>query len=637
MPPPIAFGRYELFERIAVGGMAELYLARMRGEAGFEKVCAVKRVLPHLTDSADFLRMFLDEARLAARLQHPGIAQIFDLGREGDDYFIAMEYLPGEDLASILRQARQTDRAVPVEVAAKIIASAAEALHFAHTFEDDGAPLRIVHRDVSPSNLFVTFQGTVKVLDFGIARAETMNRHTKPGEVRGKIAYMAPEQVREQEVDCRADIWALGACLYELLTGHRPFSQTGTAALVDAVLYAPIVRPSDRTPGLPAELDDIVMAALSRDPAARPPTAEALRDALEAFLAARTYVPHSVLLSGFMRDLYGPEHVARRVRLARGALQERPAVPATGTLSPADAAPATTTQPTTSPERVGTRRPGVRTRIGVAVTLVVLLFGAGVFAFRPRSATTLSPTTASGDAADAALRYRAVVESHPAGAQVYLDGAARPEKTPATLEGLTAGVHELELRADAHVPRKVRFELTEGTPSTSLVIQLEPAPPAAAPSAKPTLARADRPAPASPDGAAESALLTITSNVPVSATLDGVKIGTAPVKAVRVKPGRRRLRLHNAVMGITRQAHVVLRPGRETLYEADFRKGRVDVSVRPWADVWIDGVQYGQTPLAGLELWEGNHKVRLVGPAGEKRLQIQVRAGETTVVRESLP
>ena len=215
------YGEYQLIKKLATGGMAQIYLARQQGLEGFEKLLVVKRILPHLAENEDFIKMFLDEARIAARLNHPNIVQIFNLGSQDDTFFIAMEYIHGEDVRRVWKRADQAGKDLPVPMVCRIIMDAAAGLDYAHKKTDQvGKPLGIVHRDISPQNILVTFEGGVKVVDFGIAKAADQATVTKSGVLKGKYSYMSPEQASGQKIDHRTDIFALGTVLYELLTGH---------------------------------------------------------------------------------------------------------------------------------------------------------------------------------------------------------------------------------------------------------------------------------------------------------------------------------------------------------------------------------------------------------------------------------
>ncbi len=251
------FGKYELVRPLAQGGMAELFIARQSGPAGFEKQVVIKRVLPHLAANKDFVEMFLDEARLAARLSHPNIVQVFDFGEADGRYFLAMEYLVGEDLAAVQCALGHQRRGMPGPIAALVLSSACEALHYAHTFADEtGAPLKIVHRDVSPTNVFVTYQGQVKVLDFGIAKAEGKLVHTQSGVLKGKFLYMSPEHITGEALDARSDVFALGAVLHELLTGRPVFERATSLASLRAITDEPIPAPSEVVHDVAPELSE---------------------------------------------------------------------------------------------------------------------------------------------------------------------------------------------------------------------------------------------------------------------------------------------------------------------------------------------------------------------------------------------
>jgi eukaryotic-like serine/threonine-protein kinase len=316
MAEPQNFGKYQLLRVLAQGGMAEVFLAKQVGPEGFEKVVVVKRVLPHLSRRPDFVEMFLDEARLNASLSHPNIVQVFDFGLAQGQYFLAMEYLAGEDLSTIYRQSVAAGITVPPEIVALVGAAACDALHYIHVaVAENGEPRRIVHRDISPSNLIVTYQGTVKILDFGIAKAEGKLVETQQGTLKGKYAYMSPEQALSEPLDGRSDLFSLGAVLYELLTGARLFQREGHLALLKAVTEETILPPSMRRPEVPQEMDAVVMRALARDKGERYQSAQEMRRDLDQFLAARTYVPAQSQLQQYLTQLFGEAHVRERSRL----------------------------------------------------------------------------------------------------------------------------------------------------------------------------------------------------------------------------------------------------------------------------------------------------------------------------------
>src|SRR3954471_14025789 len=243
--PGTKLGKYRVLHRIAFGGMAEIYLARATGIQGFEKYLVLKRILPQFAENHQLIRMFLQEARLAAILDHTNIAQVHDIGEEGGVFFFTMEYLHGEDARVIMKTLAQRNERIPLQHAVHIIIDAAAGLHFAHEKKGaDGASLGIVHRDLSPSNIVVTYAGGVKVVDFGVAKIATDPELSGRHALKGKLAYMSPEQVSRGTVDRRSDVFALGIVLYELTVGQRLFKGTDEVETLRAVLDLNVQRPS---------------------------------------------------------------------------------------------------------------------------------------------------------------------------------------------------------------------------------------------------------------------------------------------------------------------------------------------------------------------------------------------------------
>jgi serine/threonine protein kinase len=266
---PYDFGRYRLLSRIAVGGMAELFRGAMRGMEGFEKLVAIKRILPHLTDQQDLVRAFINEAKLAAQLQHPNIVPIYDFGSIEGAYFIAMEYLSGKDLSFLILRAKEKNLPLTLEHALYITARICEGLDYAHNLKDlRGHPLRIIHRDISPPNILVTYDGEVKIVDFGVAKAAAMNTKTREGVIKGKVCYMSPEQASGSHIDHRSDLFSAGVLLYEMLTGQRMFTGDPLHTLL-RVREADFQPPEDVAPALPQPIHQILHRALAKDPDSR--------------------------------------------------------------------------------------------------------------------------------------------------------------------------------------------------------------------------------------------------------------------------------------------------------------------------------------------------------------------------------
>lgn len=274
-------GRYQVLRKIAEGGMAEIFLAKSLGAMGFERLVAIKLIRPHLTEDSDFVKMFLDEARISLHLQHRNIVQTFDLEKANGTYFIAMEYVHGINVYDLYERIAEKGQWIDLSVALYIMCEACKGLHFAHTQTDpQGTSLGIVHRDVSPQNILLSFEGEVKIMDFGIAKATERLHETMPGIVKGKYAYMAPEILHDQEADGRVDVFAAGVVLYELLTRENPFAGNNAVDTIEAVLGKKVVPPTEKCGVGSRALDAIVLKALAKKPEQRFQSARALSDAL---------------------------------------------------------------------------------------------------------------------------------------------------------------------------------------------------------------------------------------------------------------------------------------------------------------------------------------------------------------------
>ncbi len=309
------FGGYTLIEQIGIGGMAEVFLARRSSVAGFEKDIVIKRIRPHLTAQRSFVDMFLGEAKLAAQLTHPHIVQIYDLGRIEDSYFIAMEYIAGQDMSAIIPKIKERGVPFPIEYALKIGSSVCEALHYAHNHKDHhGQPLHIVHRDVSPENIRIAWTGAVKILDFGIAKAATQVHETKAGEIKGKLCYMSPEQVLGKEVDCRSDIFALGCVLYEALTGFRLYSGNSDLDIMNQIVDSRIYPPSYFRDEIPKTVEGIVMKALKKDRKKRYQSAADMQMDIDDFLGKHEFTPSNIHLANFIKQQFEAELASEQER-----------------------------------------------------------------------------------------------------------------------------------------------------------------------------------------------------------------------------------------------------------------------------------------------------------------------------------
>ncbi|HXL39181.1 MAG TPA: serine/threonine-protein kinase [Myxococcales bacterium] len=305
MTTPI--GKYKLVRLIASGGMAEVYLARQAGAAGFEKLVCLKRILPHLARDKQFVEMFLNEARLAARLDHPNIVSILDLGEANGNYFIAMEFIDGPSLRAAAKRSLERGERLPIPEIVKIVSMAAAGLHYAHELTDAGGkPLGLVHRDISPDNVLVHRNGAAKVVDFGIAKAANSSSSTRTGTLKGKVAYMPPEQLRGDPLDRRTDVFALGVVLYELLAGQRPWAGDSEVSLIGRIMTEVPPPLSTLRPDAPAGLVAVLDRALAKDREARYASCHDLQADLEALLVSLGQTIAQARISDFAKAYADP-------------------------------------------------------------------------------------------------------------------------------------------------------------------------------------------------------------------------------------------------------------------------------------------------------------------------------------------
>jgi len=302
--PGVAFGKYRLLRELALGGMARIYLATSDGPGGFLKPCVIKKILPEFAKRADFSEMFINEARIAALLSHPNIVQAFDFGEVEGDFFLALEWVDGASLASVISACKRRGAMPDLNITTHVGMSLCEALSYAHAARDpSGEPLNIVHRDVTPGNVLISTSGAVKLTDFGIVKSSINATHSRPNVLKGKLAYMAPEQIQSGQFDARTDLYSLALVLYELATGRRPFERATLAQSLAAASQGSLPRPSEFMP-FPSHLERILCRALAVDPKERYPTAHSLLAALDAFRAEQPWMSPTHELAQLLRELY---------------------------------------------------------------------------------------------------------------------------------------------------------------------------------------------------------------------------------------------------------------------------------------------------------------------------------------------
>ncbi len=476
------FGKYLLVGEIAVGGMAEVFLAVHKGVESFIKVVVIKRVLPHLSNNPEFVRMFIDEARLAARIEHPNIVRTYEFGEVNGQYFTAMEYLPGEDLFKALNNLSVSRQLMPLHIATGIGVQVCNGLHFAHQFTDTaGKPLALVHRDINPANIIITYGGEVKIIDFGVAKTNA-NVQTMNGVIKGKVAYMPPEQVLGREVDQRADIFSAGVVLWEVLTGRPLFLRSNEAATLYAIMNAPIPPPSKLRADVPPELDKIVARALARSPGDRYDTAEEMASQLEEVQLRLPRYDARVVASK-LEELFGSTRAEAKRSIAqtrsltrnislvmklrsevRADLAERldAVVGDEARQSRPGAGGAPTARGSGIPvQAVGPSRS--QRRLVIALTVVLLAAIAAGLAYTMSSRQDHPP--APKQVAASSL----LVESTPPGAAVFVSGEPTGLKTPTTLTGITKPQLELRLELPGHATVIRSVTIPAGTVASAKV------------------------------------------------------------------------------------------------------------------------------------------------------------------------
>jgi serine/threonine-protein kinase len=503
-------GKYQMIAGLGHGGMADVFLAVVRGPVGFTKLQVIKRLRPNLAEENDFLSMFLDEARLAARLNHPNVVQTNEVGEASGQYFIAMEYLDGQPLNRILLRASKPE-GLPLAIGLHILSDALAGLQHAHQLSDyDGTPLSVVHRDASPHNIFVTYDGGTKVVDFGIAKAASRSSETRDGVMKGKIAYMSPEQARCASVDCRADVFSVGIILWELVTGQRMWMGRSDMEILERLLAGTIPRARDVNPDVPAELDAICARALAVSRDDRYPTAAAFRDALRSYADDASLRVTAEDVGCYVADLFEHQRaelktiIDRQLKNVTNAATGAEAINIvdlqhqTSTFTPS--ASGTHAVPTVRTGVTGTAEQERRRRLTpLLVGAAALVVGGVVLALRlaPDTGTTsaLSAPTAlatTASAAGAHARDDHVISLHvgaaPADARIFLDDAPLPSNPYAAKFPSDGAAHRVRVEAEGF---QTKTTLAVFDADVSLDITLDPVP-------KPEVPDAATAAPAKP-------------------------------------------------------------------------------------------------------------------------------------------
>ncbi|MCC6994165.1 MAG: serine/threonine protein kinase [Deltaproteobacteria bacterium] len=596
--------------------MAELFVARVRGMPGVEKIVVLKKILPQLASDHDFIKMFLDEARIASSLQHPNIVQMYDIGVVDGAYFISMEYLHGEDVRTLIKALGSQHVQLPLEHALNIIIGAASGLHYAHDKKGfDGKPLGIVHRDVTPQNIFITYDGGVKLVDFGIAKASNRAQETRYGTLKGKIPYMSPEQAKSEVLDRRSDVFALGIMLYELTTRTRLFKGDSEFAILKQIVEGEVTPPSALHPDYPPELERIVLKALTKDRKQRYQSAEELQDDLETFARDRRLAISPIALARFMERVFGKKIEAWREAQAGG--KSLAAHLAEGE------------DVTVAESGVSKRRPGTGSRPG-------------------DSADADGDGDGDGGEIDdddlIQVNAQAELESTPSGhGQVTPprgeDGDRLPWKKPGrpVLLGVTVGVLVVAAAVGAFL------WVRPGQPHRSAggLARDDGAGRAdAGAGAAPGQVGTGVPVPAGADGVADAGTgAGASAALAPDAALD-LAIGIAPEPSGSPDAGRppSAAELRAAARERDRQR----KKDRDQVSPSPVAKtgeGELRVSSSPSCEIMIDGKSRGSTPMAGIKLSPGKHRLQLVNSRFgiDRTLTVEIVAGEVTKKKYDFP
>jgi serine/threonine-protein kinase len=641
---PQRFGKYTLIRKLASGGMAELFLAIHRSVAGFEKLIVIKRILPAMNQDRQFIDMLLHEARVAATLSHPNIVQIFDVGQFDGTYYIAMEHVHGEDLRSIVRQMKKRGMTeFPIEHALAILLGTCSGLAYAHEKRElDGSPLNIVHRDISPQNIVVTFTGDVKIVDFGIAKSDAKTTaETKSGKLKGKIPYMSPEQARGDSIDSRSDIFSTAVLLFELTTGKRLFKGQSEYETLKLICERDYPSPSQVSPGYSPELEQIVMRGLAKDPNQRYQTAREMQAALEEFVRRNQLKVSQIALQHFMQDLFADKLAAQKEALLHGkqladiiemqraadSSQEFEASGHSRTLS-APAAARTVTNVDANRARKGGA--GWLVMTGVLLVLLAAVGGTAAYMMKQKAGQVALATSASAGPTAPVNKGAIEITSDPPGAAIWIDGDLRAEVTPATISQLPTGhAFDVKLTRDGFEQVKQSVELTDKEPSKKVDVKLVKGSVSLQVSVKPAGLATTMTVDGKPfDGSVDGLSSGVEHKVVVSAS--GYHDHTVSFLGNAME--KKQLEVTLEKMPNLPHTPKTAAPAVNTA-PAPAGIGKLNVSASGgWCNITVDGAGKGPTPVAGLELSAGPHRV-VCTPDGKPPLSATVTVPADGVAR----
>jgi serine/threonine-protein kinase len=621
-------GRYEVIRKIATGGMAELFLARFVGPGGFEKRCALKRILPQFAADQTFTRMFLNEARVTAMFDHPNLVQIFELGQdEQGQFYIAMELVNGINLRQLNTMCAEKGILIPPELAGFMVTQALDGLEYAHNFRDpdSGTPLGLVHRDISPQNILVSYEGAVKLVDFGIVKGSTISGETQAGMLKGKVAYMSPEQASGEPIDRRSDLFSLGVCFYELLVGERPFQGPNEIMTLKAILEEAPLPVTSFVPDCPIGIERSVYKSLEKYPEDRYQRAREFQLELQSVLKDCPTPLGRHVVAEFLQSLTEADtdsaFDSTKLKIPRygvgfgqGNAKENDAAEV--------APPSTVYVPQGAKQRPPVARKASNPRIPNRAPVQEHPYTPTPISEHPH-VSTMDPIASEVSAAGLDKRFSApVIGVFLASAFVGAIGVwwATKQRAEITIEPATPKV-TLVAKQPAEPP-------APPPPVQPPPPPIE-APPPAAPVVKETPKRkVARSKPRERRSHGPMGRVSITS-VPrnLSVFLGKKKLGTTPLET-KLPVGTHALTLSSKSLGIKRSLRIHVSEIGAAEEKVVIGRGMVRVVTRPWATVYVDGVEKGRTPIQ-FALYEGEHVVRLVSGEGsdERIFPIDVKAG----------
>ena len=621
---PRLFGKYYLLELINVGGMAEVFKAKMFGVEGFEKIVAIKRILPEVAEDAEFIKMFVDEAKIAVKLQHPNVVQIFELGKIDGSYFIAMELINGKDIKTIRKRLKRVDLLMPVEQSAYIISQVCEGLDYAHRKTDEKMnPLNIVHRDISPQNMIVSYEGTVKLIDFGIAKAKSKSTKTQVGMLKGKFSYMSPEQVSGQPIDRRSDIFSLGVVFFEMLTGKRLFLGKNDVETLEKIRKAEVLPPSVFNSAVPPELDRIVLKALAKDREERYQWASEFAEDLKKFSYSSGKIFTRQDMMNFMSEFFADELEEETAKLEEYQKIKKPVdMPLRESSQPLHSGSDEDSEDDGSLHK--SKSSSKKLAILFAAVLVVLGFAVALFVVLGSSKKDMASL---------------IIDSNEKKTVVIIDENSMYQKrceTPCVIDGLLAGQHEILFSKKDFVDVKESIFLSKGDKLEKYVKMYRIGEQKTMITVK-----------SDPDNAqlyvnnkkVDAVTPTIVNDIPVGMDIEirVEKHGYFPYEE----------NIGKVPANMNKEINVILKPMKNTPAQSSSKSKKSDsssakqaaesgesayltIASMPWANIYINGKLLGSTPISKHELPAGSYKIQFKNPkAGiDKIIPVELKAGE---------